>query len=189
MPLFLHLAARDDVLQPQIPDWAVALCIFFGANNMFKGKKCQLVSLSLPQAKQPHQLALNLKLCRYIDTNHHATTAAHLKRRNLLPALKRALQCGWQGKSMRLVWWPDLAARTKTLNAQPPTAKEWCAECHALRERFRDRMCPPAALRQFSTLETQYFDSFDLFTSPLNVVYNTLHCCALVLTNLVVHSL
>ena len=98
MPLFLHHADRDDVLHPGIRDWAVTLGISFGANNMFKGKKCELVSLSLSQAKQPHQLALNLALCRYIHPDHHATTAAHLKRLNLLPALKRALQCCCQGK-------------------------------------------------------------------------------------------
>ena len=72
-------------------DGAVALGIVFDANNMFKGKKCQLMSLSLPQSQQPHQLASNLAFCWYIDTDHHATTAAHLKRLDVLPALEGAL--------------------------------------------------------------------------------------------------
>ena len=56
MPLFLHRAARDDVLHAGNPDGAVALDICFHANNMFQGRTCQLVSLSLPHAKHPHQL-------------------------------------------------------------------------------------------------------------------------------------
>ena len=112
----LHLAGRDDVLHDGIPNGTVGLGIFLNAGNMFKGKRCQLVSLSLPQAKQPHQLASNLALCRYIDTDHHATTAEHLKRLNWLLACKQALRCGWRGRPMRLAWLPDWAALTRTLN-------------------------------------------------------------------------
>ena len=126
MPLFLHLVARSDVLHAGTPDGALAPGIFFDANNMFSGNKCPLVSLSLPQAKQPHQLASNLALCRYIDTDHHATTCCTFEASQFASCIQQPLRLGWRGNPMQLVRSPDPAALTHTQNFQPPTANQCC---------------------------------------------------------------
>ena len=99
------------------------------------------------------------------------------------------IRCRWKGKRMRLLWSPDWAALTRTLYTEHLTANECCAVCHALKERFRDPTCPPDPLGHFSTLKTQCYDFLDLFASRLDFVYDTSHSRAIILTNLVVHSL
>ena len=57
---------HDAVRTPQ-------LCVFFDVNEMYARRKCQVLSVHLPQAPQPHQLLLQLPLARYLDQDdqHH----------------------------------------------------------------------------------------------------------------------
>ena len=64
-PLYLeparaHGCLHDAVRTPQ-------LCVLFDANEMYGSRKCQVLSVHLPQARQPHQLLLQLPLARYLD--------------------------------------------------------------------------------------------------------------------------
>ena len=108
LPLYLELARahgclHDAVRTPQ-------LCVFFDANEMYGRRKCQVLSVHLPQARQPHQLLLQLPLARYLDQDDHITTSSQFERMDLLPALEKALESGWGGESMELVFSPDYAA-------------------------------------------------------------------------------
>ena len=131
VPLFLNLGVRDQLLHDNVPSTAVALAISFDANNMLKGKTSQLISCFLSQARQPHQLPLQLPLCRYVDGDHDASTAVNLKRLGLLPVLEQVLQAGLTSGPMRLVWSPDWAALGQMLGTPPSTARICCAECEA----------------------------------------------------------
>ena len=74
LPLYLELARahgclHDAVRTPQ-------LCVFSDANEMYGRRKCQVLSVHLPQARQPHQLLLQLPLARYLDQDDHITTSS-----------------------------------------------------------------------------------------------------------------
>ena len=97
LPLYLELARAhgcllDAVRTPQ-------LCVFFDANEMYGRRKCQVLSVHLPQARQPHQLLLQRPLARYVDHNDHITTSSQFERMDLLPALAKALESAWGGES------------------------------------------------------------------------------------------
>ena len=95
LPLYLEFARahgclHDAVRTPQ-------LCIFFDANEMYGPRKCQVLSVHLPQARQPHQLPLQLSLARCLDQDDHITTSSQFECMDLLPALEKALESGWAG--------------------------------------------------------------------------------------------
>ena len=108
LPLYLELARahgclHDAVRTPQ-------LCVFFDATEIYGRRKCQVLSVQLSQARQPHQLLLQLPLAKYLDQDDHITTSSQFERMDLLPALEKALQSGWGGESMELNFSPDYAA-------------------------------------------------------------------------------
>ena len=128
LPLYLELprahgCLHDAVRGPQ-------LCVFFDANEMYGRHKCQVLSVHLPQARQPHQLLLQLPLARYLDQDDHITTSLQLERMDLLPALEKASGSGWDGESMELVFSPDYATYYGTTGRPPPTADCCRVECY-----------------------------------------------------------
>ena len=92
LPLYLELATahgclHDTVRTPQ-------LCVFFDANEMYRRRKYQVLSVHLLQARQPQQLHLQLLLARYLDQDDHITNSSQFERMDLLPAFEKALESG-----------------------------------------------------------------------------------------------
>ena len=101
LPLFLALAAQYAVCHAG--NYRPALCLFVDANNMYDGRKCQLVCLSLPQAKQPHQLPLQLRLARCFGEDDHVSLWRLFVLMSLVEVLKVGLQTMLNGQRPRLV--------------------------------------------------------------------------------------
>ena len=147
---------------------------------MYKGKKkVQLVSIGLPDAIHPHQLPLQLPLCRHIGGDHRAETAAHFEQMGLVEALEWATTEGSNGGPMTLVWNPDWAALTRTTGLPPPSADISCTECTTVKEVFRDPLGEQGPLRDYGTLPTQCQRFLRLFKSRFDIVYDILHDLAL----------
>ena len=68
-----HCCLHDAVRTPQ-------LCVFFDDNEMYGRHKCQVLSVHLSQACQPHQLLLQLPLARYLEQDGHITTSSQFER-------------------------------------------------------------------------------------------------------------
>ena len=94
-PLYWELARahgclHDAVRTPQ-------LCVYFDANEIDGRRKCQVLSVHLPQARQPHQLPLQLPLARYLDQDDHITISLQFEHVDLLRALEKASESSWGG--------------------------------------------------------------------------------------------
>ena len=187
LPLYLELARahgclHDAVRTPQ-------LCFFFDANEMYGRRKCQVLSVHLPQARQPHQLLLQLPLARYLDQDDHITTSSQFERMDLLPALEKALESGWGGESMELVFSPDYAAYYRTTGTPPPTADCCCVECYGSKKLWKHPDWIRQPLRDFHNYPSRCAPFFRLMKCRLNSVYDVHHCNNHVLANGVIHPL
>ena len=187
IPLYLHLAQQSHVLHQG--DYPPGLLIFWDANSMYAGKKCHLLSISLPQAKQPHQLGLQLPLGRWNGPENHSAVWKVFESMNLVHALKSAMQIHMHGKRLRLVWSPDWAALRTILNHAPPGSELGCVFCWSMKTNWRLFGGPKGPLRVFENFDTRCRPFLDLFASMLDIIYDPLHCCALVLTHMVVHAI
>ena len=128
LPLYLELDTTHRCLHAAVR--TPQLYVFFDANEMYGRRKCQVLSVHLPQGCQPHQLLLQLPLARYLDQDDHITTSSQFERMDLLPALEKALQSGWDGESMGLLFSPDYATYCRTTGMPPATADCSCVECY-----------------------------------------------------------
>ena len=133
----------------------LSMCLFFDAKNAYKGRKRQQISILLPNACQMHQLPVRLPLRRYLDSDHHAVSAIHLRRLALLDALHCVQTQSCSGHPIRILWSPEWAVLTRTANLAPPTPAECCAECHAKKQQFRDPSFRGSALRDQRAFQTQ----------------------------------
>ena len=135
LPLYSELARphgclHDAVRTPQ-------LCVFFDANEMYGGRECQVLSVHLPQARQPHQVLLQSFLARYLDQDDHIPTLSQFECMDLLPALEKALKSSWGGESMVLVFSPDYAAYYRSTGTTPPRADSCCVECYGSKKLWK----------------------------------------------------
>ena len=100
LPLFLKLAYEGVfVLRTVTPQ---RLALFFDANEIYGRDKCQLILFSLPDARSPHQLGLQLPIARYLRKDDNITTFGVMTECDLITALEVVLQTGWNGGPMEL---------------------------------------------------------------------------------------
>ena len=187
LPLYLEFARahgclHDAVRTPQ-------LCVYFDANEMYGRRKCQVLSVHLPQARQPHQLLLQVPLARYLDQADHITTSSQFESMDLLTALEKALKSGWGGKSMELVFSPDYAAYYQTTRTPPPTADCCSAECHGSKRLWKHPDWIQQPLRDFHNYPPRRAPFSRLIKCRPNSVYDVHHCNNHVLANGVIHPL
>ena len=50
-------------------------------------------------------------------------------------------------------------------------------------------MFQEAQLHDFSALKTHYHPFVKLFTTRYDIVYDGLHCCTFIVTNIIIHSI
>ena len=100
--VLLHLVARDEMLHFHC--LVVSMCLFFNAKTAHRGRKSQLISVSMPEACQPHQLPVQLPLYKDLDSDHHAVTATHLRRFESVDALHWVQTQSCTGHQIRTVW-------------------------------------------------------------------------------------
>ena len=94
---------------------------------------------------------------------------------------------GGGGCRMRLMWSPDWAALTRTLNCAGPTCQQCCAECYANKNEFRNPGHASAQLRSLDSYDTHCSDFVALFMSKGDIVYDVLPSAALVLAHGILH--
>ena len=100
LPLFLKLAYEGDFCSRTVT--VPRLALFFDASEIYGREKCQLILFSLPDARSPHQLGLQLPIARYLGKDDHITTFAVITDCDVITALEVVLQTGWNGFLMEL---------------------------------------------------------------------------------------
>ena len=101
------------------------LALFFNANKLYGRGKCQLISFSLPDARSPHQLGLQLPIARYLGKDDHITTFAVMTECDLSRwyfkqgGMEVRWSCAlfWTGRSFAVLqMYPHQRPRCATLN-------------------------------------------------------------------------
>ena len=135
LPLFLKLAYEGDFVPRTVT--VPRLALFFNANDIYGRDKCQLISFSLPDARSPHQLGLELPIARYLGREDHITTFAVMTEWDLITALEVVLPIGWNEGPMELCISLDWQALRSLANVPPPMAQMCCVECWGVKDDFR----------------------------------------------------
>ena len=149
----------------------------------------QLMSFHMAEVQRPHAVGFQLPVCRYIGTDHHAETWAHMQRMELVPALQKVMGTGWGGGAMDLVFSPDWAAYGAVTNSPPPSANMCCPECFAAKQDFRHPDYQRQPVRPYESYDTQCSPFLALFRSRNDLLYDPEHCNNQALANGVVHPI
>ena len=156
---------------------------------MYNDCDSQLLSFSLPYARNPHQLPLQLTVGLWLAKDSAFGNFSVFEKIHLCEALQLFLQRGLAGRPLCLVSAPDWIVLRTILNWLGPGDERACPACWARKrlwkraeyQRASARLCtisaPPAAIFLL------------LFDSPLDGAYDPLHCIALVITHAVFHGL
>ena len=177
LPVYLQLASGHGCLYDAIR--TPQLCVFFDANEMYGRCKYQV----LPQARQPDQLPLQFFVATYLDQDDHITTLSQFERMNLLLALEKALESGWGGECMVLVFFPDYAAHYQTPGMPPPTADCCCVGCYGSKKMWMNPDWIRQPLRDFHNYPSGGAPFFRRMKGRLNSVFDVQHCKNHVLAN------
>ena len=184
---FLSLAQRDALLHNG--DYPPSLLLFLDGAKILGDKEAHLLSASLPQAKRPHQIRAQLCIARYLAHDcafRHAQIFAKL---GLPNAIAEALSMGLNGRRLRLVMAPDWKVLRILSNWVGPGDQWCCMFCFSAKAQWQTRDFSGAVLRSFDDWDTPLAPLVQHFDSISDVVYDPLHCVALVLSHAVCHAL
>mmetsp|Transcript_138587 Transcript_138587/g.240964 ORF Transcript_138587/g.240964 Transcript_138587/m.240964 type:complete len:738 (-) Transcript_138587:73-2286(-) len=187
LPEFLHLAESHEVHWRG--EYPRSLLLFQDANKMYGDRDSQLLSFSLPCARSPHQLALQLTIGRWLAKDSSFMLANIYRRINLVEALRAVLVRGVDGQPLRLVWAPDWKALRVGLNWCGPGAEASCPFCWCAKKTWKvagTRWGPTRKLHEFKTPLAGFLS---LFASEEDIIYDPLHCCSLVISHCVFQAL
>ena len=187
IPTYLQLCETSKVsLEGTYPR---ALLVFLDAKEMYDRREVQLLSLSLPYAKRPHQLAMQLTIGRWLAPDSAFNIACIFRQIGFVAALRAALKRGLDGQCLRLTWAPDWKALRTVLNWVGPGDQRACPCCWAPKSHWKQAGYRKGALRRLKDFDTPNMDFLALFSSFLDIVYDPLHCIALVLSHAVLHAI
>ena len=113
---YLEVAEKSDVHWPG--RYPRALLLFKDAKKMYGDCDCELLSFSLPYARTPNQLLMQLTVGRWLSKDAAYWLADIFRRIDLVEAVRLALRRGVEGQPLRLVWAADWKALRTVLN--------WC---------------------------------------------------------------
>ena len=187
LPLFLKLAYEGDFVPRTVT--VPRLALFFDANEIYGRDKCQLISFSLPDARSPHQLGLQLPIARYLGKDDHITTFAVMTEFDLITALEVVLQTGWKGGPMELCISLDWQALRSFANVPPPTAQMCCVECWGVKDHFCFPKHVRQPLRDFLGYPSKLLPILRLIKRRENFSYEPVHANNHALANEIVHPL
>ena len=154
---------------------------------MYGRCKCQVLGVHLSQARQRHQLLLQLPLARYLDQDYHITTWSHFERMDLLPALEKAFESGWGGEWswFFLLIMPPTTGRQRRFHRQQ-IAAVWSA---MFKKNVEAPSLDSAAFAGFSQLPFTLRSLLSPHELSPQSVYDVHHCNNHVLANGVIHPL
>lgn len=184
---FVHLAERDALLHEG--DYPPSLLLFLDGAKILGDREVHLLSASLPQAKRPHQIRAQLCIARYLAHDcafRHAQVFAKL---GLGDAIARVLAQGLNGRRLRLVMGPDWKVLRILSNWVGPGDQWCCMFCFSAKAQWQARDFSGAPLRDFDCWDTPLAPILGHFESILDIVYDPLHCVALLLSHTVCHAL
>lgn len=187
LPLFLHLIERDNVLRSESPVWSLVL--FIDGNLPYsRNYTCSVMSLSIAQAKHPHQLLMQLPYVRWLGGKDHQNVATILAQSGTVSILQRVTTTTWLDKPVRLVLSPDWAMCCTLLNWGHPGAVEACWDCW-MKKGDTQKLCKtPAPLRDFCGTQSACTPLLRLLQHRDDFVYDVLHCAALVIGETAFHA-
>ena len=90
---------------------------------------------------------------------------------------------------MYFTWFPDWAALGAVLGLPPPGHEVPCSDCLSRKSEFAFANYTHGATREWRHFRTTPKEFLGLFQSPFDLGYDVPHCCSLVLSHQVFHSL
>lgn len=189
LPMVVDLAERDGLSHegahtPQIN-------VFCDATNYdaYDGQKCHVLAVGLPHTKQPHSRGMTVTIGRWIGAEKGYCFAAAFLLCGLIAALSLALATPIRGLLPRLVCAPDWAFLVVLLGANPVGHAYACVDCNSRKGQWEYAGYPrgrPLDLEHYRNSDC--WSLLSLFKSILYLVYDPLHCVALVLRHMVFHA-
>ena len=187
LPLFLKLAYEGDFVPRTVT--VPRLALFSDGNEIYGRDKCLLISFSLPDARSPHQLGLQLPIARYLGKDDHITTFAVMTECDLITVLQVVLQTGWKGGPMELCISVDWQALRSFANVPPPTAQMCCVACSGVKNDFLFPTHVQQPLRNFLGYPSKLLPILRLIKKSKNCSYKPEQANNHALANGIVHSL
>ena len=185
--IYLEMAFRDKLCHHG--QYQRSLCIFLDANHMdpYPFDKCHLLAFSLPEVRQPHQLAAIQPIGRWLGPDNSCALWRIFTMINMVAVLVAAKN-GSYGEPMRIKWCPDWGAYTAICNWVGPGQEMACVACHAPKTYWklpRNRKFPKRRLEHY---QTPFKEFLTLFEVEEDIVYCIAHNWALVCTHLFIHG-
>lgn len=145
------------------------------------------VSVWFPQASHPHTQHKHVACARWMGDNDRGRKWEAMTETGLVPLLRQYKA----DTGARFVWSPDWAELVVMCQISPPNAKHnTCYCCPLPKETYRQARQPGGVPEKvLSEFDTFFGDWWALFDNVLDIVYDVLHCCALVAGHMVVHAL
>ena len=189
IPLLIMIAFRDGLFHCGV--YKPSLAIFLDAANFqpYNKKKVQLIAISLPQVRRPHEQSLIHRMGRWLGPDNPNDWHRIMDDWDLISVLEHAKFSGFFGHPMRIVFSPDWKCLCTVLNWWGPSHPHACPECWGLRDDWKRPGHHEPCKRLLKHFRTPLAKFLALFESPLDIVYDVLHCVALVLCHWVLHGL
>ena len=190
---WLYLLDRDRMYHSNVKRKSVN--VFIDSNDMppysakTKKKKCTLLALTAPEIYRPHEVDTILRVARWLDYEDCNTLRDCLDDVSMVEVLQ-AVQNGTLTADKRdITWAPDWGAYEMVLGWVDPGHEEGCLECYARRGQWHIPGLEKQPMRLLQHCRTACKRVLQLFPDRRNIVYDPLHCIALVLTMILLHGL
>ena len=176
---YIYLAEKDQMLHPS--PHQPSLLLFIDGCDAFYKNDSHVICFSLPTAKQPHQLLMQLAVARWVGRDTPFEVLKIFRKIGLLDTLKKVLGQGINRKKLRLLASLDWKMIRTLANWGPPGAPQPCPFCFATKAQFKAGGFQGATSRSHLDWDSPLKDLLHLIDHTNDIVYDPLHCCALVL--------
>jgi hypothetical protein len=173
---YLEAAERDGITHSG--EYERGLVVFLDANEMqpYKKRKCHLLSVFLANAKQPHQVDLQVCLGRWLGKDSAWAFKDVFHTIHLEDCLLLAKQRGLCGRPLRILFVPDWGCLGAVLGTGHPGGRFACVACVTPREVWK--ICGFVLMREreFNEFDTPLKKFLSLFAAKEDLIYDPLHC-------------
>ena len=190
IPLYLQIANRDHLHHEGTYKRSINIFIDGCEVACYKPAGVVTLSLTLPTLRVPHQVSAVLRLCHWMGTEEPNELKLRLRNLKLKEVLTDAQKGAFDGHRYRITMNLDWSLLTKILCWEQSGHEKACWACVALRRHWMycDYMKQPQRpLESFFGGVLGFFLS--LFETIDDIIYDVVHCLALVLRNMLLHAL
>ena len=190
---WLYVLDRDRMYHSNVKGKSVN--VFIDSNDMppysakTKKKKCTLLALTAPENYCPHKVYTILRVAGWLDYEDCNTLRDRLDDVLMVEVLQAVKNGTLTADKRDITWAPDWGAYEKVLGWADPGHEEGCLECYARRGQWHIPGFEKQPVRLLQHCRTACKRFLQLFPDRRNIVYDPLHCIAMVHTMILLHAL